>query len=68
MNFRLNDEYPNLDYFRIAVKSGLLSTMVIFLAFEVFHLSPVGQLISEVFFLVFKHGTLCHIFVRVGSR
>merc|ERR550534_3126653 len=40
MNFRINDEYPNLDYFRIVAKSGLLSTMVIFLAFEVFHLSP----------------------------
>ena len=54
MNFRLNDEYPNLDYFRIAVKSGLLSTMAIFLAMEVFHLSPKGQLISEVFFSCFQ--------------
>ena len=58
MNIQLNDDYSNLDFFRISVKSGLFSTMVIFLVDELFHLgfSPKGQLISEEFFtIVFKY-------------
>ena len=58
MNIQLNDDYSNLDFFRISAKSGLFSTMVIFLVDELFHLgfSPKGQLISEEFFtIVFKY-------------